>query len=116
MAASDLRGLEHRQTVIVGKVDNVVGVHAHAVDVLFGRQSVAVYVSDEFFLFDVVLPNTHGGGTPDVAVQSLYDEANGLARESPVFLERFNVVFPQLIAEKPVVGSDKHVALLRLAE
>ena len=72
-------GHERGQTVVGAEEDAVaLRVQAHPIEVFAVVQAVAVHVADEAVLLAVVLPDAHRRGTPQVAVGSLHDVADGL--------------------------------------
>ena len=68
LPASQAIGVERGDAVAGTEPHPVIGcTHGNALSILPGMKTVAVDISDKMFLLSLILPDTHGGATPDVA-------------------------------------------------
>ena len=106
MATRHIGRIEHRQAVIIGKIDQVtVRMHAHAVHVFLHGQAVSNEMTDKLFLLGVILPNAHRRSTPDVTVISLHDIPYHLVGQSVANRETNGLLLAAFVQIQALVGT-----------
>ena len=108
---------EHSEAVIVGKVDHVVvGMQAHAADILLHGQSVTNKMADELFFAYVILPQPHRCRAPDVAIVCLYNVAHNPISKTVAAREQACLLVARLVLVEALFRAYQDGAVLGLAK
>ena len=117
LSGLDVARLEDGQSVVVAEKHHiVVGVHTHAVEILFRGQTIVANMTDERLLLGIVLPDTHRRGAPDIAIVRLDDVADGLVPELSGTREEGHASSLMVVEIESTIGSYGDITVTQLTD